>query len=160
MRLFTLLDKITEIVSDGFYPVNSILITTDSRNPGSYLPGEWVAFATGKTLIGVNPNDTDFNAANKTGGSKAAKVVTHTHVTASAGEHTHKGVRTPFKESGQTTEHYSAAGGSSSSEWNATKSAGAHTHNVNAPTGTNVVAASNSANLPPYITVYMWRRTA
>ena len=156
MRLFDLLDKITDIVKDGFYPVNSILITTDSRNPGQYLPGTWVAFATGRTLVGVNTSDTDFNEANMTGGSKQAKVVTHTHTTATAGEHTHKGYRTQFKENGQVTNHYSAHG---TTEWNATKAAGAHTHTINAPTGTNVVDASNKANLPPYITVYMWRRT-
>lgn len=30
----------------------------------------WEAFAQGKTLIGVDPNDTDFNASQKTGGEK------------------------------------------------------------------------------------------
>ena len=158
MRLFTLLDKLTDIVTQGVYPVDSILITMDSRNPGTYIPNTtWVAFATGKTLIGVNIGDADFDEAGNTGGSKAAKLVTHTHTMKSGGEHAHRGYRTEFQESGSGTKHYSAAG---TTEWNSTKKAGAHTHTINAPTGDNVVAADNKSNLPPYITVYMWRRTA
>lgn len=158
MRVFTLLEKLTEVYMNGFYPVDSILITTNPDNPGTYLPGTWVAFATGKTLIGVNPEDTDFNAANITGGSKDAKVVSHTHAIASSGEHTHTNYRSAFKEDGQKTQHYGAAG---SQEWQGTKTSGAHTHTASAPTGTNVVEETgNKANLPPYITVYMWRRTA
>ena len=158
MRVFTLLEKLTEVYMNGFYPVDSILITTNSANPGTYLPGTWVAFATGKTLIGVNPEDSDFNAASKTGGSKDAKVVSHTHGIGSSGEHSHKNYRGSFKENGQQTQHYSASG---SEQWDGTVWGGAHTHTASAPTGSNVVAATgNKANLPPYITVYMWRRTA
>ena len=155
MRLFTLLDKLTETVMDGVYPVNSVLITTNSANPGTYLPGEWVAFATGRTLIGVNPADSDFNEASKTGGRKDAVLVNHTHSLTEGGAHSHKGYRATFKESGSGSTHYSANG---STEWNATKSAGTHTHTVNYSGGST--AGSNKDNLPPYITVYMWRRTA
>ena len=151
MRLFTLLDKLTETVMNGVYPVDSVLITTNSANPGTYLPGTWVAFATGKTLIGVNPEDTDFNSSGMTGGSKDATVVAHTHTMQAAGAHSHVGYRASFKESGSGTQHYSASG---SSTWNATASAGSHTHTINSSG-----SSGSKANLPPYITVYMWRRT-
>ena len=151
MRLFTLLDKLTETVMNGVYPVGSVLITTNSANPGTYLPGTWVAYATGKTLIGVNPEDTDFNAAGKTGGSKDAVVVSHTHTMQAAGSHSHTGYRSSFKESGSGTQHYSASG---SSTWNATAAAGSHTHTIN-----SAGSSGSKANLPPYITAYMWRRT-
>lgn len=154
MRVFTLLDKLTETVMNGVYPVNSVLITTDSRNPGTYLPGTWVSFATGRTLIGVNPEDSDFNEASKTGGRKDAVVVNHNHTMATSGSHSHIGYRNSFKESGGTTAHYGATYGS---EWNATKAAGDHTHTINYSGGST--AGSNKDNLPPYITVYMWRRT-
>ena len=151
MRLFTLLDKLTETVMNGVYPVDSVLITTNSANPGTYLPGTWVAFATGKTLIGVNPEDTDFNSSGMTGGSKNATVVAHTHTMNAAGEHSHVGYRASFEESGSGTKHYSASG---SSTWSATASAGSHTHTIN-----SAGSSGDKANLPPYITVYMWRRT-
>ncbi len=158
MRLFTLLDTLTEMVMNGVYPVDSVLITTNSQNPEAYLPGTWVAFATGRTLIGVNPEDTDFSTANMTGGTKDAKVVSHTHAIANSGAHTHTNKRTRFGESGSGSTHYSASG---SDEWNGTKNGGKHTHTASAPTGDNVVAETgNKANLPPYITVYMWRRVS
>lgn len=151
MRLFTLLDKLTDTVMNGVYPVGSILITTNSANPGTYLPGTWVAYATGKTLIGVNPEDDDFSTEGKTGGSKDAVVVSHTHTMQNGGAHSHQGYRTSFKESGSGSTHYSASG---SSTWNATVSAGSHKHTIDSE-GTS----GSKANLPPYITAYMWRRT-
>jgi len=158
MRVFTLLNKLTETVMGGVYPVGSILITTNSNNPGTYLPGTWVAFATGRTLIGVNPEDTDFNEADKTGGSKDAMVVSHTHSTTTNGAHVHSVGYSNFQEDGQRTTHKQVG---SSAFAGTTSSAGDHAHTANAPTGSNVVAATgNKANLPPYITVYMWRRTA
>lgn len=55
---------------DTFYPVGSIFITTVSTNPSSYMGGTWVRFGNGQTLVGVNESDGDFNTPNKTGGSK------------------------------------------------------------------------------------------
>ncbi|MDK2844133.1 MAG: hypothetical protein PWP69_925 [Enterococcus sp.] len=55
---------------DMFYPVGAIFITTVNTNPSSYMGGTWVRFGNGQTLVGVNENDGDFNTAQKTGGSK------------------------------------------------------------------------------------------
>lgn len=52
------------------YPVGSIYISTSSTNPSSYFGGTWKAVAQGRTLVGVNTSDTDFNTVMKTGGSK------------------------------------------------------------------------------------------
>ena len=78
---------------ETLYPVGSIYINaTNSTNPGTLLGfGTWVAFATGRTLIGINPADSIMDTAEETGGSKDAVVVSHTHTgtTASDGAHTH-----------------------------------------------------------------------
>lgn len=53
------------------YPVGSIYISTSEVNPSTYSPDtKWEAFAQGKTLVGVDLSDTDFDAAEKTGGEK------------------------------------------------------------------------------------------
>lgn len=52
------------------YPVGSIYFSTTATNPGVNFGGTWVAIGAGQVLVGVDPNDTDFNAALKTGGSK------------------------------------------------------------------------------------------
>jgi len=81
------------------YPVGSIYITTTNTNPSSIIGGIWEAYGNGRTLVGVNTNDTNFNAVNKTGGSATntlaiANMPSHAHsipilsgTAASAGSH-------------------------------------------------------------------------
>ena len=58
---------------DVSYPVGSIYITTDLKNPAETLGGEWVSYGEGRTLIGAGTG-TDTNneertfAVNDTGG--------------------------------------------------------------------------------------------
>ena len=61
-------------VKNKIYPVGSIYISaTDDtvEKVQSKLGGTWVAFGSGKTLVGVDTSDTDFNTAKKEGGSKS-----------------------------------------------------------------------------------------
>lgn len=137
------------------YPVGSIYINaTNSTNPATLLGfGTWVAFGAGRVPVGFNSGDTDYNAAEKTGGSK-----THTHEVA---------VSTAFASS-------APYGMSASSFENRVQQLG---NNINSKTISTVTryapgASSNSSverwvqetaprdNTPPYITVYMWKRTA
>lgn len=60
------------------YPVNSIYLSTSSANPSTYFGGTWEQVGQGRCIVGVNANDTDFNSAMKTGGSKT-KNMTHSH---------------------------------------------------------------------------------
>ena len=52
------------------FPVGAVYISVTSTNPSTYFGGTWVQFGQGKTLVGVNTSDTDFNTVEKTGGSK------------------------------------------------------------------------------------------
>ena len=71
-------------VIDALYPVGHIEVTTDSANPGTRLPGTtWELFGAGKTLVGVDAEDSDFSAAEKTGGAKEVDL-SHFHETWSA----------------------------------------------------------------------------
>lgn len=61
------------------YPVGAIFPTVNSVNPSTYLTGTtWELFGSGKTLVGVDTGDTDFNTVEKTGGQKEW-LYTHTH---------------------------------------------------------------------------------
>lgn len=60
------------------YPVGSIYISTVNTNPSTYFGGTWSAVAQGRTLVGVNSSDTDFNTVMKTGGNKTNN---HNHIT-------------------------------------------------------------------------------
>lgn len=64
------------------YPVGAIMPTTSNVNPGTYLTGTtWESFGDGRTLVGVDTADTDFNSAAKTGGAKTVTGGSHTHAT-------------------------------------------------------------------------------
>lgn len=86
------------------YPIGSIYITTTYSSPeavANAIGGTWEAYGSGRTLVGVDPNNTSFNSVNKTGGSSTTTLGTsnlpsHTHnipslsgTAASAGTHTH-----------------------------------------------------------------------
>lgn len=58
------------LLVDIIYPVGSIYMSTNNIDPSNFLGGKWEVFAKGKTLIGVDTDDTDFNEGKKTGGSK------------------------------------------------------------------------------------------
>ncbi|MBI5964945.1 MAG: hypothetical protein HY863_15810 [Chloroflexi bacterium] len=123
---------------DALFPVGSILISVSPTNPGTSLGfGTWAAFGTGRTLVGIDTGQTEFDVVEETGGAK-----THTLSTAEMPAHTHN-VSLPNSSSSV------AAGGTSvpsmATSSYATSSAGSGgAHN----------------NLQPYIVVYMWKRTA
>ena len=124
------------------YPVGSIYISATSTNPGTIFGGTWESFGSGRTLVGVDSNDDDFKTVGKTGGEK-----THTLTLAEIPSHSHGLLqrfdiaRTTGTNDGNVAQ--SNFTGSVSSGQTA-KSGGGEAHN----------------NLQPYITVYMWKRTA
>lgn len=63
-----------------YFPVGCIYISVTNVNPSTYFGGTWESFGSGKTLVGVNTSDSDFNSVKKTGGSK-----THTHTQGATG---------------------------------------------------------------------------
>ena len=149
------------------YPVGSIYINAGATtNPATLLGfGTWVAFGAGRVMVGLNGSDPLFDALEETGGSKDAIVVSHSHTgsTASAGSHNHIG-GTPT-QSGQTIYGQSGASavsrtGHASGEVGYgmyTSTEGAHSHSV---TVNSTGSSGTNANLQPYVTVAMWKRTA
>ena len=126
---------------DMFYPVGSIFITTANTNPSSYMGGSWVRFGNGQTLVGVNESDGDFNSVQKTGGSKS-----HTIDYGNLPPRT--GLQVNWK-----------GGITSYSEWKSGNLAKGTWIMSNAY-DTQSPFSKAISNLQPYITVYMWRRTA
>lgn len=125
------------------FPVGSVFIAVVSTDPATLLGyGTWSAFATGRTIVGFDSGQTDFDTVEETGGAK-----THTLQTTEIPAHTHV-------ISSQTA----TTGGATSYEHGTldTSSAEAEVTEVTGSTGGG--GAHN--NLQPYIVVYMWKRTA
>jgi hypothetical protein len=145
------------------YPVGSIYINAGvTTNPATLLGfGTWTAFGAGRVMVGLNGSDTSFDTLEETGGSKDASVVSHTHTfsgtTDSAGTHFHTGVRRSVTDSaGSSTVADTQAPTDATQQ---TDSAGAHAHTYSGTTASAGSSGTN-ANLQPYITVAMWKRTA
>jgi hypothetical protein len=153
------------------YPVGSIYINAASTsNPSALMGfGTWVEFGAGRVLVGQNASDTLFDTLEETGGSKDAIVVAHTHtVTAtgtsgSAGSHYHDfytGYLTNFTNYGGVGNFGGGTPDDGAGTYR-TNTAGAHTHSLSVSgTTASTGSSATNANLQPYITVKMWKRTA
>jgi hypothetical protein len=145
------------VLLNQIYPVGSIYINAGvTTNPATLLGfGTWVAFGAGRVMVGVVDGVGYFDTLGQTGGSYDALVVSHSHTasTASAGAHVHEyyyQATAANSGGGQLTPR------SAGSAFN-TSSAGAHTHSV---TVDSTGSSGTNANIQPYITVAMWKRTA
>ena len=135
------------------YPVGSIYINaTNSTNPGTLLGfGTWSAFGAGRVPVGFNAADPLFDTAEETGGSKDAIVVSHTHNVNDPG-HTHA------YANGTTTADYKVDGSTGPPGFfGAVGTTGSSTTGISI---NSTGSSGTNANLQPYITVYMFKRTA
>lgn len=141
----------TAFVLQSIYPVGSIYINASvATNPGTLLGfGTWTAFAAGRVLVGFNASNALFDTAEETGGSADAIVVSHTHTVTDTG-HSHT----------YTAGNYQSARGGGASTTDV-QSATANTSTETTGISIDTTGSSGTnANYQPYITVYMWKRTA
>jgi len=136
------------------YPVGSIYTNASvSTNPATLLGfGTWTAFGAGRVPVGFDSSNALFDTAEETGGSANAITVSHTHtVTDPTHAHTQGGTALNISSG-----NYVQIGNSSQIVYGGTSTA-------TASTGITIDSAGSSgtnANYQPYITVYMWKRTA
>lgn len=69
-----------QITALDVYPVGAIFLTMDARNPAEYFGGTWELLAPGRTLVCVDTGQEAFNTPAKTGGAYGANY-THAHAT-------------------------------------------------------------------------------
>jgi len=136
------------------YPVGSIYINASSAsNPSTLLGfGTWTAFGAGRVMVGLDASDALFDTAEETGGSKDAVVVSHTHAITDPG-HAH----------GFSGFAYLNQDGLDSTVVAPPEAVIQSLTTATATTGISVNTAGVSgtnANVQPYITVRMWKRTA
>lgn len=169
----------------ALYPVGSIYMNAaNSTNPGTLLGfGTWTAFGAGRVPVGFDSTNSLFDTAEETGGSYDATLPSHTHTysgTSSGQSNTHShsiSVSDPghahsvniYTNTGAATTLVGANGSfvtttnTNSATTGITASAGTnnadHTHTYSGTTASSGTSATN-ANVQPYITVYMWKRTA
>lgn len=138
-------------------PVGTILTTTNSTNPSTYIGGTWERFANGRTLVGVDESDSVqlMKTSNQNGGTTNPL---------SAHNHTLRMIINGG-EIGTVTHKYGISHADSSNWRYGDLGLGSDTNDALPVGGTNGVAKTkgdntNHNNWQPFVTVYFWRRMA
>nr|DAL45617.1 MAG TPA_asm: baseplate wedge protein [Caudoviricetes sp.] len=123
------------ITAQGAYPVGSIYLSVTDANPAALFGGTWERIW-GRFLLGAD----DTYAAGSMGGEAA-----HQLTTSEMPSHNH------------TLDNYNTTGGATSSMTVQANDKRGYSGNVN-----TLYTGGNKAhnNMPPYLAVYMWKRTA
>lgn len=157
------------LMAQGAFPVGSIYIETTGTNPATLLGfGTWEAFGAGKTLIGLDTTQTEFQNAEQTGGEATHSLTidempshSHSGTTDWGGNHQHTyiGQNNAVNRQlwGTADYHYGWTTLMDGANTGGTSWSGAHSHTFTTDsTGSN----TGHENRQPYITAYFWKRTA
>lgn len=145
---------------DKIYPVGSIFMSATLSTASAVataLGGTWVAWGAGRVPVGVDTEDEDFDTAEETGGSKYMQ------------DHTHD-IRWNERTGRRVLMSYTSGSVSAFdlSGWQAVNAVSSDTSPVNLMAGKvhdttanfGLMLTGSSGNLQPYITCYMYKRTA
>lgn len=146
MGAFTSVTDLTKQLFLLMHRVGDIIFSTSDENPSTIYGGTWVAWGKGQVPVGVDTSDSDFNTVEKTGGEKehtltVDEIPSHSHIQTWNGN-----IMVGGGSGGESTNgSYLNEGGNGTYPATLTNNVGnSHSHN----------------NLQPYITCYMWKRTA
>jgi hypothetical protein len=146
----------------ALHPVGSIYINaTNSTNPGTLLGfGTWSAFGAGRVPVGFDSSNALFDTAEETGGAADSVLPTHTHTATSVVTdpgHVHN-ILNHFDDI--NTPRSSVVGSEPNNPQAGAVTQTATTGITVATTNANAGVSATNGNYQPYITVYMWKRTA
>lgn len=157
-------------IFDLIYPVGSIYMSVNSTSPEILFGGTWEQVQ-GRFLLGMSssyPAGSEGGEATHT--LTESEIPSHRHTipslsgsAASDGAHTHNvsgGAGSGGSSAG--LESYGSGYSSFRTIYDAAISAGNHTHSVTTTASNTGYTGSGSShnNMPPYISVYIWKRTA
>lgn len=143
-------------IVDMIYPVGAIFMSVSNVNPSTYLGGTWVAWAAGRVPLGVgtysdSTGSITASESEMTGGEinhqlTASEMPTHRHYNSNTNVIGYtSGTPQSYQVGAGTTGHYAPVMGSSAWQAIAEGTAGGNQYHN---------------NLQPFISCYMWKRTA
>ncbi len=166
------IDAAITAVKAALFPVGAIYTAIVSTNPGTLLGfGTWTAFGAGRVPVGFDAGNALFDTAEETGGSANAITVSHTHTGTTASGGSASGTldssflgdfgnftaASGIVSISNTYANRSQGAGGTGSYGLATITVPSHTHTI---TTDSAGSSGTNANYQPYITVFMWKRTA
>lgn len=135
---------------NAYYKVGDLFLTTRNENPSLRFGGTWELFGKGKTLVCVDENDNDFKIVKQTGGEKKHKLTIE-----EMPKHTHemRVVKDNETNSGGFLPKANNSQGNNNG-W------GDYVYDITNYAINNKGGGQSHNNLQPYITCYIWIRTA
>ena len=173
-----LVDALLELI----YPIGSIYMSVNDTNPADFLGGTWERWGQGRVPVGVDENDTIFKEAEKKDGEKE-----HRLITSEMPNHRHKGqysatntytdhAQTPTDPPSQVilvdqgtreveVQYNVVKDNVSSTPYHASGSGPTNDIFYSYKVTSTYGVADDGGDIPhnnlqPYITCYMWKRTA
>ena len=154
-------DKSKVDIIDLVYPVESIYMSVNNVDPSTIFGGTWAAWGAGRVPVGVDTSDSDFDTAEETGGAKTHdhggatgsttltidQIPSHNHTVTLHEEPT--GAKFTVKSDLLQDNGFAPSGNFPVNATGSTGGGEGHTHTI-----------SSVSSLQPYITCYMWKRTA
>jgi hypothetical protein len=143
---------------DLIYPIGRVVEFGNGVDPNEVFGGTWQPYAQGRTTVGIDPNDADFNEVGKTGGSKTAKYSLENDGYAKIGGYANQPVVLRYTNKKGTGIEYIA-------DTYATFSQGAALGPIETPyTQTRAMALGGTTdegnNMQPYVVTRKWIRVA
>lgn len=132
------------------YPIGAIYLSVDSTNPSKLFGGTWQQIAQGRTLVGVDTSQTEFNTVKKTGGEKK-----HTLTIDEMPSHKH-----PFRAVRDTITGSGGELPKANNEEGQNLGWGPYITEEGNYAIQEVGANQPHNNLQPYYTCYIWLKTA
>ena len=131
------------------YPVGSVYISINSISPSNIFGGTWERFAQGRTLVGVNESDSNFNVVSKTGGESTVTLNTN-----QIPSHSHQENSLVYIYDTSYAANASIVTNNSKGKQNIVDNI------LNKPYTSSSGGGKAHSNLQPYITTYIWVRTS
>ncbi len=135
-------------VKHAMHRIGDIITSISDTNPSEEYGGTWILWGSGRVPVGIDAAQAEFNTVEKTGGEKthilASNEIPSVNITAGGT---------------QMSWNKSTGGGESRININTT----AASYNTNFTGGFDIIVGGGGEahnNLPPYITCYMWKKTA
>ena len=155
-ELKDILDRLTALESGenienimlANYPVGSIYMSVVNTDPSTLFGGTWEVWGSGRVPVCVDTTDENFNSVEKTGGESAV-TLTESQIPS----HLHG-----FTDGAKAIVYENPVLGATGNDFQAFKAPTSGTLSVS--TTNNTGGGDPHNNLQPYITCYMWKRTA
>ena len=138
-----------DAIRDELYPVGSIYMSVNNVNPSNIYGGTWVAWGSGRVPVGVMSSDSNFSTVEQKGGAstvtlKVSQIPYH--------QHGYNSYQNGYPTNYTDKENYKTPVVNKNASYNGT---GVEYTQCNYTGGND-----SHNNLQPYITCYMWKRTA